>query len=148
MNKERRKLTAIVLLMCIALSLAGCEQPDSNHEHEVKDVVTTDYVGYAWERDHYYMLYNHMEGAAGPMYETLGTEFCERVSFMIKHETETGEKYVLASFDVKNIDTYAEIMRHLYEPFNIRIEDIAYSDGCTERNLSLLGLVEDKTEKE
>lgn len=104
-------------------------------------------MGCAWERDHYYMLYGHYESKAGPMYESLGDEFCERVSFVIKQDAEIGEKYMLASFDVKNIDTYAEIMRHLYEPFNIRVEDITYSDGCTDRNLHLLGLAEEQTEE-
>ena len=147
MNKERRKFAVITLLVSIVLGLAGCKQPSSNHEHEIKDTVTNDYIGYAWERDHYYMLYGHYESKAGPMYESLGDEFCERVSFVIKQDAEAGEKYMLASFDVKNIDTYTEIMRHLYEPFNIRVEDITYSDGCTDRNLHLLGLVEEQVEE-
>lgn len=142
----------VTMLLCVAtlVCLSGCTEPtpeELGHNHEIKEVTTQDVVGYAWEREYYRLWHNFSllgTDTRGTYLEV--THFNEIVSFLTKHTVNEEEVTAVISFEIDDVDTYANIMSHLYEPFDIQIDYITYTDGCTTKQFRLIGLHEEQSE--
>ena len=136
----------VIILLCatLFLSLAGCTEPEIKHNHEVKETITEEVMGYAWERSTLctWQVSNLQAVTARNSYVPLHNDFSEPAAFLVQHEVNGKVESAFIQFEITNIDTYADIMQHLYEPFDICIDHITYTDGCTTKQFRLIGLHE------
>lgn len=136
MKNKRKPIVLSILLLII--SLTGCTNPKVTHNHIEQSVEIENVTGYAWECENHWVWHSMdlLNSDIRGMYIELSSEFRDTVSFLVSRTVEDEQQNVFISFEIDDIDAYAEIMRHLYELFDIQIEHVTYTDGCTTKGLN------------